>query len=114
MGRKTALCAALVAALSGFAIGYSQEMRTYILKMFLVPLVSLAFLNLLKNMSAKNIILYLLLSVCNDIFHLHEMEMYDKMYAEHLDADNMLKIYFDYKYPWGDGGMIFKKYNPRR
>jgi hypothetical protein len=64
MGRKTALCAALFAALSGFAIGYSQEMRAYILKMFLVPLVSLAFLNLLKNMSAKNIILYLLLSVC--------------------------------------------------
>jgi hypothetical protein len=361
MGRKTALCAALFAALSGFAIGYSQEMRAYILKIFLVPLVSLAFLNLLKNMSAKNIILYLLLSVCmvnshyygilfvmanyvffvlfmahrgwnrkkfivftlangilalsflpfffymvlyehydfvrdyvpqpghsflmgalvvfvvsalafknritekirnagilkqeqsvfvsylvlvpaciftlsyvisfvrpliafrylwpvnapfffalaavvvscaafhkkwafaapllvymfavglngiqpdipsggiegykearayiaadaaahpdrksvmlenapqnaayygfaplpaysagesydvlyglNDIFHLHEMEMYDKMNAEHLDADNMLKIYFDYKYPRGDGGMIFKKYNPRR
>jgi hypothetical protein len=64
MGRKTALCAALFAALSGFAIGYSQEMRAYILKMFLAPLVSLAFLNLLKNMSAKNLLLYLLLSVC--------------------------------------------------
>jgi 4-amino-4-deoxy-L-arabinose transferase-like glycosyltransferase len=64
MGKKTALCAAFFAALSGFAIGYSQEMRAYILKMFLVPLVSLAFLNLLKNMSAKNIILYLVPSVC--------------------------------------------------
>jgi hypothetical protein len=64
MGRKTALCAALFTATSGFAIGYSQEMRAYILKMFLVPLVSLAFLNLLKNMSVKNIILYLLPSVC--------------------------------------------------
>jgi hypothetical protein len=64
MGRKTALCAALFTAVSGFAIGYSQEMRAYILKMFLVPLVSLAFLNVLKNMSVKNIILYLLPSVC--------------------------------------------------
>jgi hypothetical protein len=64
MGRKTALCAALFTAVSGFAIGYSQEMRAYILKMFLVPLVSLAFLNLLKNMSVKNIILYLIPSVC--------------------------------------------------
>jgi hypothetical protein len=64
MGKKTALCAAFFAALSGFAIGYSQEMRAYILKMFLAPLVSLAFLNLLKNMSVKNIMLYLLPSVC--------------------------------------------------
>ncbi|MHB9293434.1 hypothetical protein Holit_02556 [Hollandina sp. SP2] len=64
MGKKTALCAALFTALSGFAIGYSQEMRAYILKMFLAPLVSLAFLNLLKNMSVKNIILYLVPSVC--------------------------------------------------
>ncbi|MDR0721479.1 MAG: glycosyltransferase family 39 protein, partial [Treponema sp.] len=64
MGKKTALRAALFTALSGFAIGYSQEMRAYILKMFLAPLVSLAFLNLLKNMPVKNIILYLLPSVC--------------------------------------------------
>jgi hypothetical protein len=64
MGRKTALYAALFTALSGFAIGYSQEMRAYILKMFLVPFAALAFLNLLKNMSAKNLLLYLLPSVC--------------------------------------------------
>jgi hypothetical protein len=64
MGRKTALCAAFFTAISGFAIGYSQEMRAYILKMFLVPLVSLTFLNALKKMSVKNIILYLLLSAC--------------------------------------------------
>jgi hypothetical protein len=64
MGKKTALCAAFFTAVSGFAIGYSQEMRVYILKMFLVPLVSLSFLNLLKNMSVKNAILYLLPSVC--------------------------------------------------
>jgi hypothetical protein len=32
------------------------------------------------------------------------------MNQENLDADNMLKIYFDYDYPRGDGGMIFKKY----
>jgi uncharacterized membrane protein len=41
MGRKTTLYAALFVALSGFAIGYSQEMRAYILKMFLVPSFSL-------------------------------------------------------------------------
>jgi hypothetical protein len=64
MDRKTALCAAFFAAISGFAIGYSQEMRVYILKMFLVPVVSLVFLNLLKNMSVKNIILYLIPSAC--------------------------------------------------
>ncbi|MDR0663782.1 MAG: glycosyltransferase family 39 protein [Spirochaetaceae bacterium] len=64
MGRKTALCAAFLTAVSGFAIGYSQEMRAYILKMFLAPLIALAFLNLLKDMSIKNILLYLLPSVC--------------------------------------------------
>jgi hypothetical protein len=64
MGEKTALCAAFFTALSGFAIGYSQEMRAYILKMFLAPVAALAFLNLLKNMSVKNIILYLIPSVC--------------------------------------------------
>jgi hypothetical protein len=64
MGKKAALYAAFFTALSGFAIGYSQDMRAYILKMFLAPLVSLAFLNLLKDMSVKNIILYLFPSVC--------------------------------------------------
>jgi hypothetical protein len=54
------------------------------------------------------------LYVLNDIFRMHEMEMYDKMYAEHLDPDNMLKIYFTDEYSRGDGGIIFKKYNPRR
>ncbi|MDR1196134.1 MAG: glycosyltransferase family 39 protein [Endomicrobium sp.] len=64
IGKKAALCAAFFTAVSGFAIGYSQEMRVYILKMFLVPLVALSFLNLLKNMSVKNAILYLLPSLC--------------------------------------------------
>jgi hypothetical protein len=64
MGRKPALYAVFFAALSGSAIGYSQEMRPYILKMFLAPLVSLAFLNMLKTMSVKNILFYLLPSIC--------------------------------------------------
>jgi hypothetical protein len=42
------------------------------------------------------------------------MEMYEKMYAENIDADNLLKIYFDFDYPRGDGGMIFKKYKQKR
>jgi hypothetical protein len=49
----------------------------------------------------------------NDIFHLHEMEMYENMERKNIDPGNMLKIYFDYDYPRGDGGMIFKKYNPK-
>jgi hypothetical protein len=57
---------------------------------------------------------YDVLYVLNDMFYLHEMQMYDKMYAENLDADNMLKIYFDYEYPQGDGRTIFKKYNSKR
>jgi hypothetical protein len=64
MGKKAALYAAFFTAISGFAIGYSQEMRAYILKMFLVPLVSLAFLNVLKNTSVKNMLLYILPAVC--------------------------------------------------
>jgi 4-amino-4-deoxy-L-arabinose transferase-like glycosyltransferase len=63
-GRKAALLAAFLIAISGFSIGYSQEMRAYILKMFLVPLVSLAFLRYLKQPSIKNCVLYILPSVC--------------------------------------------------
>jgi hypothetical protein len=49
----------------------------------------------------------------NDIFDLHEMDMYGNMKTKNIDADNMLKVYFDYVYPRGDGGMIFKKYKQK-
>jgi glycosyltransferase involved in cell wall biosynthesis len=45
----------------------------------------------------------------NDIFHLHEMEMYENMARKNIESDNMLKIFFYYDPPTGDGGMIFKK-----
>jgi hypothetical protein len=55
---------------------------------------------------------YDVLYVLNDIFHLHEMEMYENMRDNNIAVDNLLKIYFDCDYPRGDGGMIFKKYHP--
>jgi hypothetical protein len=62
-GRKTALCAALFTAFSGFSIGYSQEMRAYILLMALAPLISLALFGFIKKPSLKNMLLYILLSI---------------------------------------------------
>jgi len=62
-GRKIALCAALFVAFSGFSIGYSQEMRSYILQMALAPLITLALFNFNKKPSFKNITLYILPSV---------------------------------------------------
>jgi len=62
-GRKTALCAALFIAFSGFSIGYSQEMRGYILEMALAPLITLALFNFIKKPSLKSIALYILASV---------------------------------------------------
>jgi hypothetical protein len=53
---------------------------------------------------------YDVIYVLNDIFHIHEIEMYDVMRNHNIDADNMHKIRFDYDYPRADGGMVFKKY----
>jgi hypothetical protein len=50
------------------------------------------------------------LYVYNDIFMMHEMDMYDMLRAYNLDDAELLKIQFDYEYPRGDGGVIFKKY----
>jgi hypothetical protein len=33
------------------------------------------------------------------------------MERKNIDPDNILKIFFDFDHPTGDGGMIFKKYN---
>jgi hypothetical protein len=62
-GRKAALWAALFTAFSGFSIGYSQEMRGYILKMALAPLISLALFGFIKKPSLKTILLYVLPSI---------------------------------------------------
>jgi hypothetical protein len=53
---------------------------------------------------------YDVIYVLNNIFHMHEIEMYKNIRDHKMDADNMLKIRFDYDYPRGDGGVIFKKY----
>jgi len=63
LGRKAALCAALFVAFSGFSIGYSQEMRAYILLMALAPLISLILFNFIKKPSLKNLLLYILVSI---------------------------------------------------
>ncbi|MCL2272777.1 MAG: glycosyltransferase family 39 protein [Treponema sp.] len=62
-GRKAALCAALFTAFSGFSIGYSQEMRGYILLMTLAPLISLALFKFKDKPSIKNLVIYILLSI---------------------------------------------------
>ncbi|MDR1785725.1 MAG: glycosyltransferase family 39 protein [Spirochaetaceae bacterium] len=64
LGKKAAILAAFFVAISGFVIGYSQEMRAYILKIFLVPLLSLAFLNYIRRPSVPRLILYLLPALC--------------------------------------------------
>ncbi|MCL2139062.1 MAG: glycosyltransferase family 39 protein, partial [Treponema sp.] len=62
-GKKTALFTALFIAFSGFSIGYSQEMRSYILQTALVPLVSAALFGFIKKPSVRNLILYILPSI---------------------------------------------------
>jgi len=62
--RATALIAAFFLAVSGFAIGYSQEMRTYILMLFLLPIIALLFFNFLRNPSLGNLIGYSVSSWC--------------------------------------------------
>jgi hypothetical protein len=63
-GRVAALVAAFLLAISGFAIGYSQEMRTYILLLFLLPVIALLFLNFLRNQSFGNLVWYIVPSWC--------------------------------------------------
>jgi hypothetical protein len=69
--RKTALLAAFFMVVCTFAIDYSREMRGYILKMFLSPVIAIVFFKLLHNSSIKNAgkntgntLLYIALSVC--------------------------------------------------
>ena len=46
--------------------------------------------------------------VYNDIFYMHEMTMYDRLYEHDLDPSRVLKILFEGKYPWSDGNVVFK------
>ena len=62
-GRKAALYAALFTAFSGFSIGYSREMRGYILEMALAPVVTMALFGFIKKPSLKNLTLYVLPSI---------------------------------------------------
>jgi hypothetical protein len=58
-GGGTALLAAFFMAASGFAVGYSHEMRAYILLIFLLPLAAQLFLDFLHRKSLKNMMLYI-------------------------------------------------------
>jgi hypothetical protein len=62
--QKTALLAAFFMAASGFAVGYSQEMRGYILKIFLSPVMALAVFAYIKKPSVKNAALYIIPGIC--------------------------------------------------
>jgi hypothetical protein len=55
---RIALLAAFLMAINNYAIGHSKEMRTYILVIFLTPLVSLFLLSLIKKQNAINVLLY--------------------------------------------------------
>ncbi|QQO09457.1 glycosyltransferase family 39 protein [Breznakiella homolactica] len=62
-GRNTAILAAFLMAISGFAVDYSQEMRAYILKIFLVPVITYFFLEFINRQSLKDLILYSILCI---------------------------------------------------
>jgi hypothetical protein len=62
-GKGAALLAALFNAASTHLAGYSQEIRCYILLIFLVPLTSYFFLRLLKNGGAVNAAAYTILGI---------------------------------------------------
>jgi hypothetical protein len=59
-GVKCAFFAALLLSINQSHIGYSNEIRAYILQMALVPLVSLFFFGLLRKNDLKNYALYIL------------------------------------------------------
>jgi hypothetical protein len=61
-GRKTAFLAAFFLSICSFAISYSHEMRAYILKIFLSPVIAFAFLRILDRISVRNLIIYVIFS----------------------------------------------------
>jgi hypothetical protein len=63
-GKKIAFIAAFFLCVCAFAIGYSQEMRSYILKMCLSPIIAIVFFSILKKITFKNCLAYIVLGVC--------------------------------------------------
>ena len=61
-GRKTAFLSAFFLTICSFAIGYSHEMRAYILKIFLSPVIAFVFWRMLDKISLRNSIVYVILS----------------------------------------------------
>ena len=57
-GKKYAFVAAFLLAFSSTSLGYSNEMRAYILLIMICPLVSHIFMYLLKNQNFKNSCIY--------------------------------------------------------
>jgi uncharacterized membrane protein len=62
--KRAALIASCFMCISGFAIGYSQEMRSYIVLVLLTPIAAIFFLNFLKYKTLNNLIFYILSSMC--------------------------------------------------
>jgi hypothetical protein len=60
VGKRAALLGAFFMAISGFAVGYSQEMRAYILKMALAPFIAFLFFRVIKKPSFANLALYVI------------------------------------------------------
>jgi hypothetical protein len=50
------------------------------------------------------------LYIYNDIFFMHENDMYKDMKDAGIEDKGLLRIHFDYRYPRADGAVIFKKY----
>ncbi|MDR1909008.1 MAG: glycosyltransferase family 39 protein [Spirochaetaceae bacterium] len=63
-GVKPAIIGGFLMALSKYAVAYSHNMRTYILEMFLVPLVILFFLNTLDKPDKRSRIIYIISGIC--------------------------------------------------
>jgi hypothetical protein len=62
-GKKAALLSALLMAFNTWLIGFSQEMRGYILEAFLVSIVAQRFLVFMRNQTAKNMAWYIIPSI---------------------------------------------------
>lgn len=61
-GKKTAFLSAFFLSICSFAISYSHEMRAYILKIFLSPVIAFVFWRMLDKISLRNSIVYVVLS----------------------------------------------------
>ncbi|WP_162502457.1 glycosyltransferase family 39 protein [Treponema endosymbiont of Eucomonympha sp.] len=62
--KLTALLSAFFMAISSYAIGYSQEIRGYIIVFFLIPVIIYTFFKFIKEQTIKRMILYIFPCVC--------------------------------------------------